>query len=71
MADRRENKTCPVPVWLQSLVDAVAASMSAHNPMGPLTFCYGEDQGAWEVIVYPAPIELLGGAYDGEIVSPG
>src|SRR2546427_4159304 len=60
-----------VPKWLKSLVDEVGANIEAHDPSGPLTFLYGEDAGTWEVTVYLTPVELVGGAVDGEIVSPG
>ena len=39
--------------------------------MGPLAFRYGEEDGFWEVILYPTPVELVGGASDGEVVQPG
>lgn len=59
------------PEWLESLVDAVVGGVQAHNPMGPIGFLYGEEEGAWEVVIYPTPVELVGGAIDGEVVSPG
>jgi hypothetical protein len=59
-----------VPAWLESLVEAVAGGMTAQAP-GPLGFRYGEEEGAWEVLVYPLPVEMVGGAHDGGVVSPG
>jgi hypothetical protein len=45
--------------------------MEADSVQGPLGYRYGEEDGFWEVIVYPTPIELVGGAVDGEVVAPG
>ena len=60
-----------VPPWLDRLVETVAENMEAVSAMGPLGFRYGEDDGFWEVILYPTPVELVGGAMDGEVVAPG
>ena len=45
--------------------------MEAHNPMGPLGYRWGEEDQFWEITVYPTPVELVGGATDGALVSPG
>ena len=60
-----------VPAWLDELVEAVADCLTADGPMGPLGFRYGEEEGFWELVVYPTPVELLGGAHDGAVVAPG
>lgn len=60
-----------VPAWLYALAEAVAACMTADSPMGPLGYRYREEDGFWELIIYPTPVELVGGATDGEIVDPG
>jgi hypothetical protein len=60
-----------VPAWLESLVEAVAGGLTAQGPPGPLGFRYLEEEGAWEVLVYPLPVEMVGGAHDGGVVSPG
>src|SRR4051794_22412877 len=57
--------------WLGLLQDAVAACVEADSPMGPLGVRYREEDGFWEVWVYPTPVELVGGAHDGEVVVPG
>ena len=57
-------------VWLGRLVDAVAGCMIADSPLGPLGYCWREEEGHWQVDIYPTPVELLGGAVDGEIVAP-
>lgn len=59
------------PVWMESRIDVVCGCMEAHNVMGPLGFRWSEEEQVWEIIVYPTPIELVGGAADGELVSPG
>jgi hypothetical protein len=30
-----------------------------------------EEEGCWEIWVYPTPVELVGGRHDGEVVAPG
>ena len=58
-------------VWLRGLVEAVAGCMEADSPMGPLGYRYGEEDGLWQIDLYPTPVELVGGADDGEVVAPG
>jgi hypothetical protein len=58
-------------VWIENLMEHVAANMEADSVQGPLGYRYGEEDGFWEVIVYPTPVELIGGAVDGEVVAPG
>jgi hypothetical protein len=57
--------------WLDGLLDDVAGCVEADSPMGPLGLRYAEEDGFWEVSVYPTPVELVGGAHDGEVVVPG
>jgi hypothetical protein len=38
--------------------------------MGPLGLRYAEEDGFWELTVYPTPVELVGGARDGAVVAP-
>ena len=59
------------PVWLESLVDAVANNMEPHSELGPLTFCWRQEDDDWVLMVYPTPGEVIGGADDGAIVAPG
>jgi hypothetical protein len=67
----RQSQDSDVPPWLDNLVETVAGNMEAISAMGPLVFRYGEEEGFWEVILYPSPVELVGGAVDGEVVAPG
>jgi hypothetical protein len=57
--------------WLDDLLEAVAGCVEADSPMGPLGLRYREEEGFWEVWVYPTAVELVGGAHDGEVVAPG
>lgn len=59
------------PAWLNALVDAVANCLEPHSPMGPLGYRYLTETDITELIVYPTPIELVGGAHDGEVVTAG
>jgi hypothetical protein len=59
------------PDWLISLVDSVADCMEAAAPSGPVGYRWLNDDGEfWEVLVYSTPVQLVGGAVDGEIVYP-
>jgi len=61
----------PVPDWLEQLVEVVVANVEPDNVVGPLVFRYGEEDGFWEVVLYPSPVELVGGTVDGDVVAPG
>ncbi len=63
--------TPSTPAWLESLLEIAAGSTEAHAPPFSMGFRYGEEDGLWEVIVFPIPVQLVGGAEDGTIVSPG
>jgi len=58
-------------LWLREFAETVAANMTADSAMGPLGYRYREEEGFWEIDIYPTPVELIGGAVDGEVVSPG
>jgi hypothetical protein len=45
--------------------------MEAHSLMGALGWRYQEDEELGELVVYPTPVELVGGEHDGAIVMPG
>jgi len=57
--------------WMTELVEGVAGCMEAHSPMGPLGWRYHEDEELVELVIYPTPVELVGGEHDGTIVIPG
>ena len=44
--------------------------MTAFSAMGPLGFRSWEVDRLWEVLIYPRPVELVGGADDGEVLAP-
>jgi len=58
-------------IWLQHLVRAVADVMEVDSPTGPLGCRYLKEDGHWLVDIYPTPVELVGGAVDGEVVVAG
>ena len=49
----------------------MADHITADGVTGPLGVRYSEEEGIWVVLVYLSPVELIGGAHDGEIVAPG
>ena len=57
--------------WLDQLVDEIAGLITLESPAGPLGYRYGEEDGCWQIAVYLTPVELVGGADDGEVVLPG
>jgi hypothetical protein len=59
------------PAWLDGLLEAVAGCVEADSPLGPLGLRYREEDGCWEVLIYPTPVELVGGPQDGAVVAPG
>ena len=63
--------TQPPPAWMETLVDVVAECLDAHSPMGPLGFRYLEEDAHGELVIYPTPVELVGGADDSTVVVPG
>ena len=44
------------PAWLTSLVEVVADAMTSHGVPGPLGFRFREEDGGWDVLVYPLPV---------------
>jgi hypothetical protein len=44
--------------------------MTSHGVPEPLGFRFREEDGAWDVLVYPPPVELVGGAHEGGVASP-
>jgi hypothetical protein len=59
------------PIWLETLIDIVSNCIEAHSAMGSLAYEYRTEEDLTELIVYPTPVELVGGAVDGAIVVPG
>jgi hypothetical protein len=53
------------------LLDIVADCMEVDSPAGPLEARWGQGGNCWDVNIYPTPVELVGGAEDGEVVVPG
>jgi hypothetical protein len=67
----QEPEDSDAPEWVYALAETVAGSMTSLSGPGPLGFFYHEEEGAWEIIIYPKPVELIGGADGGDIVAPG
>ncbi len=57
--------------WLDELYEALVGCIEADSPMGPMGLRSWEEEGLWEVWVYPMPVELVGGRYDGAVVVAG
>jgi len=57
--------------WLDELAEAVADNMEAQDMPGQLGMRYQEEDGLWYARIYPKPVELVGGAEDGEMLAPG
>jgi hypothetical protein len=57
------------PGWLEALVEVVIEAMGESAP-GQMGIRYREVDGAWDALVYPTPVELVGGAHDGDVVAP-
>ena len=58
------------PAWMESIIDVVANCMEPHGELA-LGYRWRNEDDYWEIWVYPTPAELVGGAADGTVVSPG
>ena len=59
-----------VPDWMDALVRTVSEAMTAHAMPGPVGLRYREEDESWDLLVYPLPLELVGGKDDGDVVAP-
>ena len=57
--------------WLEALVDATVGCMQAHSATGPVGYRYHQEDDLTTVILYPTPVELVGGEEDGSLVIAG
>ncbi len=55
------------PDWLASLTDQVAAVFVAVDLLAPLACHYSTNEGLWEVTLFAAPTEIIGGPQDGRV----
>ena len=69
--DESDDDESDDEAWLEELYEAVAGCVEADSPMGPLGQRSWEEDGDWQVWIYPTPVELVGGRHDGEVVAPG
>ena len=67
---REPEKSDDAPEWVYALAETVAGCMETLSGPGPLGFLYREQEGVWEIVVYPKPVALDGGPEDGEILAP-
>jgi hypothetical protein len=65
---RSEEKS--MPEWMEPLIEAIAANMSAHGPNSPLGLRYRQLDDVWDMLVYATPVEMIGGAHDGGRACP-
>lgn len=60
------------PAWLEALLEAIVGSIEAHGP-GHFGYRHGDpdEDDVLEILLYPTPVELHGGADDGALVTVG
>ncbi|MEK6233804.1 MAG: hypothetical protein N2C14_03745, partial [Planctomycetales bacterium] len=58
-----------LPEWLHEVIQAATCCMLVSTPV-PAGVQYAEEDGLHEVLVYPTPVELMGGAQDGRVATP-
>ncbi len=56
--------------WLDMLFDDVGACICADSPIDSLSLHQREEEGFWEVDIFPTAVEVVGGAEDGAVVNP-
>jgi hypothetical protein len=49
----------------------IVKALADEGGSGTLGSRYRAEEGCWKVLIFPKPVELVGGADDGEIVAPG
>jgi len=60
-----------IPDWIDPLAELVAGFLTSTSQLGPLGIRFREEEpGTWEVVIYPTPVELIGGAADGATFAP-
>ncbi len=57
--------------WTHASTSIVASCIEFHRPMGPMKWQSLEADHLGEFLVYPTPVELVGGEEDGAIVMAG
>ena len=63
-----------IPEWIESFVARIDATVESHPESGPFGFRFRREESeageSWDIVVYPLPVEFLGGASDGQRASP-
>ena len=57
--------------WLETMVDAAVGCMEAHSATGSFGHRYSQENDPTTVLLYPTPVELVGGEEDGVRVVSG
>jgi hypothetical protein len=59
------------PAWLEDLLELVSGCLKPDALPAALGCRYREEDGLWEVVMFFRPVEIVGGASDGEVVHAG
>lgn len=57
----------PPPEWLATLANEVAAQIEPLGTMGPIGCHYHPGPAGWEITVFAALTEVVGGPHDGQV----
>ena len=57
----------PPPEWLATLANEVAAQIEPLGTMGPIGCHYHSGPAGWEITVFTALTEVVGGPHDGRV----
>jgi hypothetical protein len=66
-----ESEAGDAPEWLYALAESVTEHITFDSAAGALGIRWRDEDGVWELVIYPTPVELVGGAEDGAVVAPG
>ena len=58
------------PFWIINLANNVTASLEPLEPLPPLGCHYHLCEGCWEISIFPAHTEIVGGPQDGHQTAP-
>jgi len=59
------------PAWMETVVEVISECVEAKSPMGPLGSRSLAQGHPCTLLMYPTPIELVGGVEDGAVVIHG
>jgi len=58
------------PEWISTLANSVATCLEPLEPLPPLGCHFHQCETGWEISVFPAHTEIVGGADDGRHTAP-